>query len=178
MMRKLFNGRQRKIRTLKIRIGVEHRRQLGGVRNGSEIRNHRRIIQREIGFQNGEDAIRPHRRVIARLAFRIHNRGRRNAGHHRHTARGLGDHNFNNAPPLRQIQISKLTRATQGRQPMHAGCDQMIHQAAQFGFQYRAIRRDGGDQVRENPMKFLHDLHIPVQLCANAPSRRIWLRMP
>ena len=58
------------------------------VGDGAEIRFDLCFRQREIGFEDGEDAVGAELLVVARLRHRVRGRRRRDARDHRHAACG------------------------------------------------------------------------------------------
>ena len=75
MLREARDHVERKVAALELRIGVEHDRNVDRVGDGAEIGFDLRVLEREIGFENGEDAVGAELLVRLRLFDRV--RGRR-----------------------------------------------------------------------------------------------------
>ena len=75
---------EREVAALELRIGVEHDRNVDGVGDGAEVGFDLRVLQREIGFEDREDAVGAELLVARRLRDRVGGRGRGDAGDHRH----------------------------------------------------------------------------------------------
>ena len=66
-----LDHRQRQVRALELRVGVEHHGPPPrGLRDGAEIRLHALLADGEIGFQDGEDGVRAgcHQRLVCSTA--------------------------------------------------------------------------------------------------------------
>ena len=74
------------VAALELRVGVEHHGNIDRVGDGAEIALDLGILQREIRFENGENAGRSEPLVVPRLGDGIRSRGRGNAGDDRHAA--------------------------------------------------------------------------------------------
>ena len=81
---------ERQVGALELRVGVDHDGNVDGIRDGAEIGFDLRIRQREIGFEDGEDAVGAELLIGLRLRDRIRRRGRGDAGDDGHALlRGL-----------------------------------------------------------------------------------------
>ena len=147
---------KRQIAALEIRIGIEHHRDIDGVGDGAEVGLDLRVFQREIGFENGEDAVGAESLIALRLFDRVGGRCRGDAGDHRHAlVRGFNG-GLDHGVALFAREIGEFAGRAERRQPMHAGVDQIGRQFAQhIGFD-PPLRIDGGDEIRINAVKFCH----------------------
>jgi hypothetical protein len=161
MLRELCDHIQREIAALEIRVGVEHDRNVDRVRNRAEVSLDLSILQREIRFEDREDAGRAHRLVIARLRHRVAGRRRRDAGDHRHALVGGFNRRLHHIAPLRLVEIRKLARRTERRQAVNAGFDQIVGQFAEHVDLYLAVGADRRNEVRHHTVKFGHPENPP-----------------
>ena len=72
---------------LELRVGVEHDRNVDRVGDGAEVAFDLRVLEREIRFEDGEDAVGAEPLIGPRLRDRIGGGGRGDAGDDRHAAR-------------------------------------------------------------------------------------------
>ena len=122
---------ERQIGALELRIGVDHDGNVDRVGNGAEIGFDLRIGEREIGFQDRENAVGAELLIGLRLRHRVRRRGRGDAGDHGHAAlRGL-DRGLHHRRALRVVEIGELAGRAERRQPMHAGLDEIVAEPAQ-----------------------------------------------
>ena len=121
---------EREIGALELRIGIEDDRNIDGVGDGAEIAFDLRLGEREIGFENGENAAGAEFLVTPRLVDRVPRRGGRDAGHHRHAAGGGFDGRAHHVGALHGPQISEFAGRAERRDAVHAGFDQIVDQFA------------------------------------------------
>ena len=116
---------ERQVAALELRIGVEHHRNVDRVGDGAEVGFDLRVLEREIGFENGEDAVGAELLVALGLLDRVGGGGRRDARDHRHAlVRGL-DGRRTTVCALLAVEIGELAGRAERGQPMHAGLDQV-----------------------------------------------------
>ena len=73
-----------KVAALELRIGIKHDRNVDRIGDGAEVSLDLRILEREIGFEDGEDAVGAEVLIVPRLRHRVGGGGRGNAGDYRH----------------------------------------------------------------------------------------------
>ena len=90
MLREPRDHVEREIAALELRIGVEHDRNVDRVGDGAKVGFDLRVLEREVGFEDGEDAVGAELLVDLRLLDGVGGRGRGDARDHRHAfARGF-----------------------------------------------------------------------------------------
>ncbi len=147
---------ERQVRTLELRIGVDHHGNVDGVGDGAEIGFDLRVGEREIRFQDREDAVGAELFIGLCLRHRVRGRGRGDAGHHRHAAvRGL-DRGLHHGRALRVVEIGELAGRAERRQPVHARLDQIVAQPAQHLGADLAGRIDRRDEIGKDAVKISH----------------------
>src|SRR5450759_2121799 len=67
MRRKSRDHVEGEIAALELRIGIEHHRNVDAVCDGAEVRLDLRVLERKVGFENGEDAVGAEFLIILRL---------------------------------------------------------------------------------------------------------------
>ena len=159
---------ERQIGALELRIGIEHDRHVDGVGDGAEIILDLRVLEREIGFQDGENAIGAELVVKARLRDGVCRRGRRNAGDHRNAAgRGL-DRGAHDGGALLVIEIGEFAGRAERRHAMHAGGDEIVDQPGEHIGADLAIGIDRRNQIREHAVEVGHSIfHLSMILSEN-----------
>ena len=135
-----------------MRIGVDDDGNIDRVGDGAKIGFDLRVAEREIRFQDRQDAVGAELLVGLRLRDRIESRGRGDTGDHGHASlRGL-DRGLHHRRALRAIEIGELAGRAERRQPMHAGFDEIVAETAEHvaaDFPHGIDRRDqiGKDAV-------------------------------
>ena len=122
---------EREIRTLELRIGIDHDGNIDRIRNGAKIGFDLRIGQRKIRLQDRQNAVGAEFLIRLRLRHRIQRRGRGNAGHDRHAAfRGL-NRGLNDGFALGVVKIGKLAGRAEWRQAVDARSNEIVAETCQ-----------------------------------------------
>ena len=147
---------ERKVAALELRIGVEHDRDVDRVGDGAEVGFDLRVLEREVGFEDGEDAVGAELLIILGLRDGVGGGGRGDAGDHRHALlRGL-DGRLHHGGALLAVEIGKLAGRAERGEPVHAGLDQVVAELAQHIGLDAARRVDGRDEIGEDAVEVGH----------------------
>ena len=115
MGREPRNDLDRQIRALKIWIGIDHDGNVDGVGDRAKISFHLSVLQREIRFQDREDAVGSELLIFLGLNHRIGCRCRGDTCHNRYAAPGRLDRRLHDPRTLEVVEIGELTgRAQRG----------------------------------------------------------------
>ena len=147
---------ERKVAALELRIGVEHDRNIDRVGDGAEVGLDLRVLEREIGFQDGEDAVGAEPLIVLRLRHRVGGGGRGNAGDHRHALLRRLDGRLHDGGALLVVEIGKLAGRAERGEPMHAGLDQIVAELAEHIGLDAARRVDGRDEIGKDAVEVGH----------------------
>ncbi len=103
----VYDG-QAQVRSLKVRVGIEHNGNRNRLGDCLEIGEYTLIGDREVGIENGEDAAAAQILEFPCLGNSVSDRGRCHPRNDGNAAFGRCDDHLNDAPPLRPGQIGKL----------------------------------------------------------------------
>ncbi len=112
---------KRKVRALEIRVGVEHDRERHRVRHRLEVGVDAVIGNRKVGFEDRENAVAADALHLARLEDGVGDRRRRHAGYDRNAPVGRLHDDFDDAPPLRPVEIGEFAGRPKRREAVDAG---------------------------------------------------------
>jgi hypothetical protein len=151
---------EREVAALELRIGIEHDRNVDGVGDGAEIALHLRIPEREVGFEDGENAVGAELLVAPSLRDRVGRCGRGDARYDRDAAAGGGDRRAHHRLALGAVEIGELAGRAERGQPMHAGRDEIIDQPAQHVVEHAAGRVDRRDEIGIDAAEIAHAVRV------------------
>ena len=104
----VYDG-QAQVRSLKVRVGIEHNGNRDRLGDRLEIGEYTLIGDREVGIENCEDAAAAQTLELPCLGNGVSDRGRSHARNDGNSAFRRCDDHFNDAPPLRPGEIGELS---------------------------------------------------------------------
>ena len=121
---------ERQVRALELRIGVDHDGNIDRIGDGAEIAFDLRVAEREIRFQDRENAVGAEFLIGLGLRHRIRVEVEATpATTGTRPVRGF-DRGLHHGQALRVVEIGKLAGRAERRQPVHARLDEIIAQPA------------------------------------------------
>ena len=149
---------EREIAALKLRIGVKHDRNVDRVGDGAKVGFDLRILEREVGFENCENAVDAEFLAGLRLFDCIGGHGRRDTCDHRHAFCRRLDRRLHDRLALCAIEIGEFAGRAKRRQAMHAGLDEVGRELAKHVGEDFSFRIDRRDEIGEYTVEIAHAL--------------------
>ncbi len=156
MRREAGDDVEGEVAALELRVGVEHHGNVDGVGDGAEVAFDLGVLEREIGFEDGEDAGGAEALIMLRLGDRVRRRGRGDAGHHRHAAGRGFDGRGDDGGALLAVEIGELAGRAERREAVHAGGDEIAREARQHLALDAARGIDGRDEIGKDAVEVGH----------------------